>query len=337
MCGLRLKGEGVESFCAVPKFKQIGDFVDLAASFSLQDEIAGANVIEEKNPKNEKQINIWTVPERRRTGLGGIMNYAIIDSQLNFWGANSTRTRSSYVNAIRKSLEKVVIKRIPLGQRIFVCGDEEPSGGQQELFSSTDEFILNLAHESSKRGTTARGIMFDEITSVHQEGGKTTLNGMHLQKLLTVTGSMADRIKQSYSHEWAAIGKGGRHVFCMFLLSTDSNDQIKIEDVALFLTSRDYFNVDAGPEVIMVNKLIDENRKFMKPYRLWNESGFIPDFRLLDTLKESIIEVWGMNTNQYINQKKKKIAYYMSICIKLIEWTVRDVDISSITFPPADA
>ena len=267
------------------------------------------------------------------------MNFVIIKSGLNYWRAYSTRTYSDYVHAIQNACKNVSIKNISLEDRICISGTgEHDTVNQPDFFmSSHNDFLIKLKRESDERGSTARGILFDEITGVKSADGLTTLTGKFLKDTVTVSNELAEKIKNSNAHEWASLGKDNRHVFGMFLISTNSDGRMQIEDASLFLTSRDYFNVEAYPEVVMVNRLIDESRCFMKPYRQWNESGFFPDFKLLDTREECLIEVWGMDTPRYIKQKKKKIKYYKEAKIKLIEWTVRKIDICAVVLPPADA
>ena len=335
-CAIRMKGEGLETYCGVPNFEVDGDNFKVNATINLQDEDGKTGPIPNQNAKNNvKPVNIWKVGGRKKTGLGGLMNFMVSNSELNVWKCGDVRSYSEYMTTICSVSKKIVIRNIALKDRIYIGGTGEHDEKQQgDLFySSQNDFLEKLKKESQVRGATARGIIFDEITSYEKGNESTVFKFKSRNSSIKVSSYEAESIKRSNAQEWASLGKGGRHVFGMFLVSSGADGQMKIEDAALFLTNQHYFNVESYPEAQLVDKLILENRSFVKPYRQWNDCGFIPDFRLLDTKEDWIIEVWGMTTKKYLEHKEKKIEYYTRIKAKLIEWDVRKYELQCVKFP----
>jgi len=108
---------------------------------------------------------------------------------------------------------------------------------------------------------------------------------------------------------------------------------MKVVNATLFLASDNYILVESYPEVEMANRLVIEERSFMKPYRAWNESRFIADFILLDMNGEWAIEVWGMETEEYKNEKEIKENYYKENLVNLVGWVVASQLLADVSLP----
>lgn len=82
--------------------------------------------------------------------------------------------------------------------------------------------------------------------------------------------------------------------------------------IALMRVTPRFIPVDSGYEAIIEARLCEEARSFIKPLRFDAEEDTLPDFVLTDVHgKESVpMEVFGMNTGEYIARRDAKINFY---------------------------
>lgn len=72
------------------------------------------------------------------------------------------------------------------------------------------------------------------------------------------------------------------------------------------LCSKDFIPVESSYECLVAEKLVRESRSFRKPLRYDRSSMDRPDFVLLDTIPPTDMEVFGMNTPDYLERKTVK-------------------------------
>lgn len=86
----------------------------------------------------------------------------------------------------------------------------------------------------------------------------------------------------------------------------------EVIDLALMVVSPRYIPLDSGHEAVIENKLWAEQRAFLKPLRYDGEDDVFPDFLLTDVSGEDFVplEVFGMNTPEYLARKAIKQAHY---------------------------
>lgn len=87
-------------------------------------------------------------------------------------------------------------------------------------------------------------------------------------------------------------------------------------------TSTNFIPVESSFEIAFDDYLVSENRKFLKPIALneVTDDGNRPDYILLDTSPRVFCEVWGMNTDEYLTGKAKRIEKYRLRNQSLISW-----------------
>jgi hypothetical protein len=335
LCGFRLRIEGIIHFSDVPNFKENGKKIELYSDLKLQFDLEEKESVKSDILFEEgKPVNKWQIRARKRTGLGGLMNYLVVKSELNCWTHGEIRNYLDFAVKLHHSADNVVIKGINLKDRLLVCGNLDESVTQQELFhSALDKFLLILRKESIENRTQARGLILDEILEVQKIDGNTILRCRYLGDQILLKNKFADDLKKSTPSEWAGIGKKNAHVLGLFMVCENDVGDMQVVDANLFLTSDDYIVVESYPEVEMANRLVIEERSFMKPYRAWNESRFIADFILLDMLDEWAVEVWGMETEEYKNEKEIKEKYYKESLVNLVGWVVASQLLVNVALP----
>jgi len=85
-------------------------------------------------------------------------------------------------------------------------------------------------------------------------------------------------------------------------------------DVALMTASPRFIPLDSGYEAAVEEKLWQEKRAFFKPLRYDGEEDVLPDFVLKDVpgVEALPMEVFGMNTPEYLQRKQEKTTHYDS-------------------------
>jgi hypothetical protein len=86
----------------------------------------------------------------------------------------------------------------------------------------------------------------------------------------------------------------------------------RVIDVALMTVSPRFIPLDSSYEGVIEEKLWREKRTFIKPLRYDGEEQVFPDFMLMDVREcEALpMEVFGMNTPEYLLRKQEKVVHY---------------------------
>jgi len=87
----------------------------------------------------------------------------------------------------------------------------------------------------------------------------------------------------------------------------------RVCDLALMAVSGEWIPLDSSYEAAVEEALREQGRSFFKPLRYdAGEDCVFPDFWLLDVGQDFPMEVFGMNTAEYLARKAEKTAYYNS-------------------------
>ncbi|MBK4735951.1 DUF1173 family protein [Noviherbaspirillum pedocola] len=123
-----------------------------------------------------------------------------------------------------------------------------------------------------------------------------------------------------------------------------SREWWKCIDIAGMATSRTMIPVESSYEITMADHLVAQSRTFVKPLHadeMRRDEDQRPDFILLDTLPRTVIEVWGMQTDEYLKNKALRLAKYREKAIPVLSWDAARGDalppLPPVTRPPAPA
>ncbi len=164
------------------------------------------------------------------------------------------------------------------------------------------------------------------INEAKSGGFNIKLKFMHGMQNFYLHPSLADRLFRSFGRELAAFSRPDKNKYCFVMLvkafkfnSSKKNMRMLISDMAIMMTTRHFIPIAGSYEEVMVSKLVAEGRRFAKP--LTHRVGaIVPDFVLLDTPKPVNIEVLGMNSQAYLVQKAKKLAFYKQEKLETLVW-----------------
>jgi hypothetical protein len=89
--------------------------------------------------------------------------------------------------------------------------------------------------------------------------------------------------------------------------------------MACLPTSLNMVPVESSYEVAFERHLVDLKRTFIKPIAV-GDDAMRPDFILLDTAPRTYCEVWGMQTEEYLRSKDRRIREYAKRGKILVSW-----------------
>ena len=86
---------------------------------------------------------------------------------------------------------------------------------------------------------------------------------------------------------------------------------MSIVGLALMQVSTSWIPVESSYELVIADKLVAEERAFLKPLRYdAGQAAVHPDFILLDTEGEAPMEVFGRSDEAYVNRRQEKVEYF---------------------------
>lgn len=143
---------------------------------------------------------------------------------------------------------------------------------------------------------------------------------------------MSDDMHARFAKRFARVlGAVGRSTDCslgfgLFAIEITERGYLHIVDGAMMLTTREYVPVDSMLEAKLATALVAANRSFLKPLNHDVHESVWPDFILTDTADPVYLEVFGLNTPQYLVRKQRKIATYKEEGKHLWQWDATKSD-----------
>lgn len=112
-------------------------------------------------------------------------------------------------------------------------------------------------------------------------------------------------------------------------------DQWKAHKIACFrLTRTGLIPVESDQEELMVEHLIESERKFRRPLTpAEGKKGFVPDFALVDITPEHFVEVAGLTDTEYLRRLETKSQHWAG---KLTVWHTCE-PLTALKIPPPDS
>lgn len=84
----------------------------------------------------------------------------------------------------------------------------------------------------------------------------------------------------------------------------------EVHDIALMVVTQEWIPVDSSYEQQVCAALVEQGRRFSKPLIFDSEEATFPDFWLQDVGADFPMEVWGLNTPEYLARKHEKSEFY---------------------------
>lgn len=249
--------------------------------------------------------------ERRSTmGLGALLDLLWTEAKLNTWRGDqpSKRWDQKVGNALLRQAERVHVGRRTLDEALLLPANE----GEQE--HRRNQTVVKNAYQNGLRlvaiGPLARfNPARDEDLPQLRLGAP-----FGVPKLLLDEAARA-ALRHSYANKLGAWRRGEKvyAIVQMALQAKDPKsraDTADVLDVSLMHLSSRFIPLDSSYEGRMEQQLVDEGRSFTKPLKFDNDDAVFPDFWLLDMGCDYPIEVFGMNTLEYLQRKDAKFKIY---------------------------
>lgn len=193
---------------------------------------------------------------------------------------------------------------------------------------STQEIRNNWATIDAAAASNKRLIMITSLKSCKTEEEGCLKGTLPLAEAagfpsLDVSADLISRLNRSFSRE---LGDWRRGQKVMLIAETDPPvkkfrqrdgkpvpyNTCTVIDAALMTVSSRFIPLDSSWEGVIEEKLWQEKRQFIKPLRYDGEAEVFPDFLLKDVPGREIVplEVFGMNTPDYLERKAVKLEHY---------------------------
>ncbi|BEM46486.1 hypothetical protein SME13J_51050 (plasmid) [Serratia marcescens] len=252
--------------------------------------------------------------------LLGLLHFMWEQAEINHWHPNfDKRTRDNAWAAwrLKQVAEKISIGKTLLKSVLVIMARP-----------GTQEIRNNWATIDAAAASKKRLVMITSLKpcKTEEEG---SLNGtLPLAEAagfpsLDVPADLISRLNRSFSPE---LGDWRRGQKVMLIAETDPPvkkfrqrdgkpvpyNTCTVIDAALMTVSPRFIPLDSSWEGVIEEKLWQEKRQFIKPLRYDGEADVFPDFLLKDVPGREIVplEVFGMNTPDYLERKAVKLVHY---------------------------
>lgn len=138
----------------------------------------------------------------------------------------------------------------------------------------------------------------------------------------TVDRSILDKFLAGRDHMRNVLETRAGNVMVICCIEPSGKDWWRCVDIAGFVATTAMIPVESSYEGEMAHYLIDQERRFIKPIHVDDagEGGQRPDFILLDTTPRTMVEVWGMQTLDYLANKSERLARYAQRNTPVVSW-----------------
>lgn len=273
-------------------------------------------------------------PGRARTSLLGMLHHLWDLGQLNRWGTNWRRDWWRVKHQIGWAAESTVVSRRPFSDLLYV-----PQEFRQGLRDQIDLQWSTFRREvltADAEGRIRSGFMLGEVRGLEpaKYGGGQRLDLKHHRDPLIISPELYGAAAKRFIRALARISNpdpsSGR-VIALAQVEASNGTSLRVVALALMVCSRDYVPVDSNYEAQVAHKLVDEGRAFSKPIKLDENEDLLPDFILTDTRPPTMLEVFGMETPEYLRRKEEKLRLYRDRDQVLWTWeAVRDKRIPAL-------
>jgi Protein of unknown function (DUF1173) len=308
---------GSGSVGTMPAVKETPEGFEIATDFQLERVSADRPEGLQDAQSVEGEGTQASRPSRTRMGLLGVIHHLWKESGLNTWGANWTRDWWRVTQALLPVIEQGKLGRKPMTECMYLVPELHPAR-MQAIEAAWGHFKADLA----PGGTTTRlGVILGEAMLMERSrfGFRMTLR--HFPPYLYFSEDLRSKLATSFAKAYHRIGsKDGQRVVALCLVELTANGNLTVTDAALMATSKFFIPIDSSYEATLADILVEKKRSFIKPLSVRTGESTLPDFILTDTRPEVVLEVFGINTVEYIDRKIVKKEIYKTQGIPVWTW-----------------
>jgi hypothetical protein len=292
----------------LPAVKETAHGFEIATEFQLERVFRANGDIPPEDP-DDAVVNTPTGqrPSRSRMGLLGVIHHLWKESGLNTWGFKWTRDWWRVTQALLPVMEQGKLGSRPMPDCMFLVPELHP-GRMPAIERAWGEFKDSLV---PREGLTRLGLILGEAMLMERSRYGFRLTLRHFPPYLYFSDELRGKLATSYPKAYHRIGNREKQtVIALCLVELTANGNLSVTDAALMPTSRHFIPIDSSYEAALADLLVTQNRSFIKPLSVRSGESTLPDFILTDTSPEHVLEVFGMNTHEYVERKIAKLAIY---------------------------
>lgn len=277
--------------------------------------------IQEKKP-DALPVSAGPVKRRRQPSMRplGLLHLLWEQSGINVWYPAFDRKKRypGWVSwRLNEAAARVRIGRVPLQQSLLLMATKDSAQAVQNR------------HVARDAGSKSRRLILISQLAAWSDAADARLESTLPLGLfagfpaLQLPDDVRARLARSFSRELGDWRRGARvMVICeteppetVFIRRDGQNlprSSCRIIDAALMTVSPRYIPLDSRYEGMVEARLWEEKRAFIKPLRYDGEENVFPDFVLTDVAGAEALpmEVFGMNTPDYLQRKQVKTVTY---------------------------
>jgi hypothetical protein len=295
------------------------DGFSIRADFSL---VRGTQAAQESTRLAAEASSPPSRVQRDTMGLLGTLEFLWQSADLNRWMSHypqaSSQRWSSLVTRLQSALAQGRLGGRQMLDITYVVPAYRPE--EQDTINARLQSMMD-AHRPTGASVSAF-LVLGEVMAVEESIKMLAICIKHQAKRLWIGRQLAEAVARRYPSAEAILNApntGGR-VVGLFLVEVTPKGGLWVKDAALMACSREYIPCDSGYEVRIANVLTQQARSFIKPLRLEDGQDVLPDFKLLDCGHPTVMEVWGMNTPEYLAHRQIKCERYQKLGVVLWEW-----------------
>jgi Protein of unknown function (DUF1173) len=287
--------------------------IDIAASTPLK---VRAEEREAGVPRAESSSG--TGKKRSSAGMLGVLHALWESASLHTWCAGWTRHWSRCWWQLRNVDGR--IKGVPLSECLHVVRAWEPAR-REEIEKELAAFRARLGVREQYRYF---GYVIGELKGYQPTEFGFRIELRHMREPFFASRQLMEAVEKSSPAVVASRENPDARVIVLMHVDVAPRGYMRVSDMAMMLTTKQYIPCESSFEVQMANALVEAERDFLKPLRYDGEADTFPDFELLDTSPKTIVEVFGMVGNEgYDRRKAEKQAIYKAKGQPVIEWDTR--------------
>lgn len=258
---------------------------------------------------------------RARMSLLAIMHYLWEQADQNRWHRGWKRDYGRLHWSLRQVIEHGRMGRHQLGDLVYIPPRFNPKLVREINEAWSKWKTLYQQQEGSKIIRT--GLVLAEIQSITPTKHGFGIKLAHHGEMIFCSETVRNALARRYARALAAVGRRAPGTSCVGLLAAEvsAKGNVNVVDGSLMLTTDSYIPVDSSHEALLACHLVAGDRCFIKPLHYDAEDHLLPDFVLTDTgVSDTYLEVFGMNTPEYVQRKREKLRLYADQGKRLWSW-----------------
>lgn len=247
-------------------------------------------------------------PARSRLPLLGTLHYLWSTARLNRWGRG---WRRDYWRAHREVTTAAASGRLgslPLSKLLFMPPPFRQDRAA-EINEAWSDFLAPLRQQPGDTQVRS-GLLLAQISAFERSPQGFLFRLRHHAEQVHVDEQVHGQLVRRHLRALSAVNgwrDGGHLVIGLLQVELTTHGRLRLVDAALMLTTPHFVPFDSTYEARVAMLLVEHNRTFVKPLDFDADGEMLPDFILLDTPQPTFMEVFSLETADYLRMRDEKI------------------------------